>query len=60
MMKLYNDEITINGRKLSPLETTVVLEALKDSTDNGVSNDYTQYELGISKEQQMKVLSEFA
>ena len=60
MMKLYNDEITINGRKLSPLETTVVLEALKDSTDNGISNDYTQYELGISKEQQMKVLSEFA
>ncbi|WP_283586526.1 hypothetical protein [Limosilactobacillus vaginalis] len=60
MMKLYNDEITINGRKLSPLETTVVLEALKDSADNGVSNDYTQYELGISKEQQMKVLSEFA
>lgn len=59
-MKLYNDEITINGRKLSPLETTVVLEALKDSADNGVSNDYTQYELGISKEQQMKVLSEFA
>lgn len=60
MMKLYNDEITINERKLSPLETTVVLEALKDSADNGVSNDYTQYELGISKEQQMKVLSEFA
>ena len=60
MMKLYNDEITINGRKLSPLETTVVLEALKDSADNGVFNDYTQYELGISKEQQMKVLSEFA
>lgn len=60
MMKLYKDEIIINGRKLSPLETTVVLEALKDSTDNGVSNDYTQYELGISKEQQMKVLSEFA
>ena len=60
MMKLYNDEITINGRKLSPLETTVVLEALRDSADNGVSNDYTQYELGISKEQQMKVLSEFA
>lgn len=59
-MKLYKDEIIINGRKLSPLETTVVLEALKDSTDNGVSNDYTQYELGISKEQQMKVLSEFA
>lgn len=60
MMKLYKDEIIINGRKLSPLETTVVLEALKDSTDNGISNDYTQYELGISKEQQMKVLSEFA
>ena len=58
-MKLYNEEIIINGRKLSPLEATVVLEALKDSADNGVFNDYTQYELGISKEEQMKVLDQF-
>ncbi|WPU43561.1 hypothetical protein [Limosilactobacillus reuteri] len=59
-MKLYNEEIIINGRKLSPLEATVVLEALKDSADNGVFNDYTQYELGISKEEQTKVLGQFA
>lgn len=59
-MKLYNEEIIINGRKLSPLEATVVLEALKDSADNGVFNDYTQYELGISKEDQTKVLGQFA
>ena len=46
-MKLYDTEIIINGRKLSSLEATVVMEALKDSADNGVFNDYTQYELGI-------------
>lgn len=59
-MKLYDTEIIINGRKLSPLEVTVVLEALKDSADNGVFNDYTQYELGISKDKQTKVLEQFA
>lgn len=41
MMKLYNDEITINGRKLSPLETTGVLEALKDSADPSYVSDLT-------------------
>ena len=59
-MKLYDTEIIINGRKLSSLEATVVMEALKDSADNGVFNDYTQYELGISKDQQTKVLEQFA
>lgn len=59
-MKLYDTEIIINGRKLSSLEATVVMEALKDSADNGVFNDYTQYELGISKEDQTKVLGQFA
>lgn len=59
-MRLYNEEIIINGRKLSPLEVTVVLEALRDSADNGVCNDYTQYELGISKDKQTKVLEQFA
>ena len=59
-MKLYDTEIIINGRKLSSLEATVVMEALKDSADNGVSNDYTQYELGISKDKQTKVLEQFA
>lgn len=59
-MKLYGTEIIIDGQKLSPLEATVVLEALKDSADNGVCNDYTQYELEISKETQMKILKQFA
>ena len=59
-MKLYDTEIIINGRKLSSLEATVVMEALKDSADNGVSNDYTQYELEISKDKQTKVLEQFA
>ena len=59
-MKLYDTEIIINGRKLSALEATVVMEALKDSADNGVSNDYTQYELEISKDKQTKVLEQFA
>lgn len=59
-IKLYNDEIVINGRKLTQLEATIVMEALKDSADNGVINDYTQYELGISKEEQTKVLEQFA
>lgn len=59
-MKLYDTEIIINGRKLSPLEATVVMEALKDSADNGVLNDYTQYELGISKDEQTEVLGQFA
>lgn len=59
-MKLYNTEIIIDGKKLSPIEATVVMEALKDSADNGVDNDYTQYELGISKEAQMKILKQFA
>lgn len=59
-MKLYDTEIIINGRKLSSLEATVVMEALKDSADNGVFNDYTQYELGISKDKQTKVLEQFA
>ena len=59
-MKLYDTEIIINGRKLSPLEATVVMEALKDSADNGVLNDYTQYELGISKDKQIEVLEQFA
>ena len=59
-MKLYDTEIIINGRKLSSLEATVVMEALKDSADNGVFNDYTQYELGISKDKQKKVLEQFA
>lgn len=59
-MKLYDTEIIINGRKLSSLEATVVMEALKDSADNGVFNDYTQYELGISKNKQTKVLEQFA
>lgn len=58
--ELYDDEIIINGRKLTQLETTVVMEALKDSADNGVFNDYTQYELGISKEEQTKILDQFA
>lgn len=58
--KLYDDEIVINGRKLTQLEATVVMEALKDSADNGVFNDYTQYELGISKEEQTKILDQFA
>lgn len=58
-MKLYDTEIIINGRKLSSLEATVVMEALKDSADNGVFNDYTQYELGISKDKQTKVLEQF-
>ena len=59
-MKLYDTEIIINGRKLSSLEATVVMEALKDSADNGVFNDYTQYELGISKDKQTKILEQFA
>ena len=59
-MKLYDTEIIINGRKLSSLEATVVMEALKDSADNGVFNDYIQYELGISKDKQTKVLEQFA
>lgn len=59
IMRLYDTEIIINGRKLSPLEVTVVLEALKDSAENGVFNDYTQYELGINKEEQTKVLNQF-
>lgn len=59
-MKLYDTEITINGRKLSPLEATVVMEALKDSADNGVLNENTQYELGISKDKQTRVLEQFA
>lgn len=59
-MKLYDTEIIIDGKKLSPIEATVVIEALKDSADNGVRNDYTQYELGISKETQMEILKQFA
>lgn len=59
-MKLYNTEIIIDGKKLSPIEATVVMEALKDSADNGVRNDYTQYELGISKDKQTKILEQFA
>ena len=50
-MKLYDTEIIINGRKLSSLEATVVMEALKDSADNGVFNDYTQYELVKTRQQ---------
>lgn len=58
-MKLYNTEIIIDGKKLSPIEATVAMEALKDSADNGVRNDYTQYELGISKKKQTEVLKQF-
>lgn len=50
---------SLTVKKLSPIEATVIMEALKDSADNEVRNDYTQYELGISKKKQMEVLKQF-